>query len=220
MYPFTKLLFINNLGSILLYPLTKGLFINNLMQNSIFFAEGRSSENAETPPEKRSIRTNPLMRLNTDGNTSKTSPSRRRTTHHGSKTTTTSTTESNHQSSSSSPKKVDEFDTATTAMRRRPPHEREKRVSFENTVLERTEAVEKQQQEEEVPLKKQQEEEQEEQQPIELCDIEPISGTVFRKVTVRRRRQEMRKVAAVDTGMSFFLAKLTILTLQIIASVH
>ncbi|XP_076257661.1 bitesize isoform X3 [Rhynchophorus ferrugineus] len=35
--------------------------------------------------------------------------------------------------------------------------------------------------------------------PVELCDIEPISGTVFRKMTVRRRRQEnMRKLPAVD----------------------
>ncbi|XP_030760495.1 uncharacterized protein LOC115885657, partial [Sitophilus oryzae] len=34
-----------------------------------------------------------------------------------------------------------------------------------------------------------------------LCDIEPISGTVFRKMTVRRRRQEnMRKLPAVDAG--------------------
>ncbi|XP_018565614.1 uncharacterized protein LOC108906745 [Anoplophora glabripennis] len=41
----------------------------------------------------------------------------------------------------------------------------------------------------------------EETTPVELCDIEPLSGTVFRKVTVRRRRQEnMRKVPAVDTG--------------------
>lgn len=36
--------------------------------------------------------------------------------------------------------------------------------------------------------------------PVELCDIEPLSGTVFRKVTVRRRRQDMRKMAAVDSG--------------------
>ncbi|KAK9875209.1 hypothetical protein WA026_006000 [Henosepilachna vigintioctopunctata] len=36
--------------------------------------------------------------------------------------------------------------------------------------------------------------------PLELCDIEPLSGTVFRKVTVRRRRQDMRKMAAVDSG--------------------
>lgn len=36
--------------------------------------------------------------------------------------------------------------------------------------------------------------------PVELCDIEPISGTVFRKVTVRRRRQDMRKIQTVDTG--------------------
>lgn len=36
--------------------------------------------------------------------------------------------------------------------------------------------------------------------PVELCDIEPLSGTVFRKVTVRRRRQDMRKIPAVDTG--------------------
>ncbi|KAL3277069.1 hypothetical protein HHI36_012430 [Cryptolaemus montrouzieri] len=36
--------------------------------------------------------------------------------------------------------------------------------------------------------------------PIELCDIEHISGTVFRKMTVRRRRQDMRKMAAVDNG--------------------
>ncbi|KAJ8978323.1 hypothetical protein NQ317_015937 [Molorchus minor] len=41
----------------------------------------------------------------------------------------------------------------------------------------------------------------EETAPVELCDIEPLSGTVFRKVTVRRRRQEnMRKIPAVDTG--------------------
>lgn len=40
----------------------------------------------------------------------------------------------------------------------------------------------------------------EETTPVELCDIEPLSGTVFRKVTVRRRRQDMRKVPAVDTG--------------------
>lgn len=145
------------------------------------------------------------MRLNTDERTdnSKTSSPRRRTTH-GSKTTT----ESNQCSS----KKVDNFDTA------RRPHEKEKRVSFEDAVLERTEAVEKQQDEEVVEVKKQQqqqqqEEELEEQQTIELCDIEPISGTVFRKVTVRRRRQEMRKVPAVDTGKFlvtvFFLTALT-----------
>lgn len=36
--------------------------------------------------------------------------------------------------------------------------------------------------------------------PVELCDIEPFSGTVFRKVTVRRRRQDMRKIQTVDTG--------------------
>ncbi|KAH0809362.1 hypothetical protein GEV33_013424 [Tenebrio molitor] len=40
----------------------------------------------------------------------------------------------------------------------------------------------------------------EETTPVELCDIEPLSGTVFRKVTVRRRRQDMRKIPAVDTG--------------------
>lgn len=78
-------------------------------------------------------------------------------------------------------------------------------------MLERTEAAERQQQQVEevaavVEVKKkqrqqhQQEEELEEQQAVELCDIEPISGTVFRKVTVRRRRQEMRKIPAVDTG--------------------
>lgn len=40
-----------------------------------------------------------------------------------------------------------------------------------------------------------------EETTVELCDIEPLSGTVFRKVTVRRRRQEnMRKMPAVDTG--------------------
>lgn len=42
----------------------------------------------------------------------------------------------------------------------------------------------------------------EETTPVELCDIEPLSGTVFRKVTVRRRRQDMRKIQAVDTGES------------------
>ncbi|CAH1134883.1 unnamed protein product [Ceutorhynchus assimilis] len=37
--------------------------------------------------------------------------------------------------------------------------------------------------------------------PVELCDIEPLSGTVFRKMTVRRRRQQnMRKMAAMDAG--------------------
>lgn len=36
--------------------------------------------------------------------------------------------------------------------------------------------------------------------PVELCDIEPLSGTVFRKMTVRRRRQDLRKLPAVDTG--------------------
>ncbi|XP_022919402.2 uncharacterized protein [Onthophagus taurus] len=36
--------------------------------------------------------------------------------------------------------------------------------------------------------------------PVELCDIEPLSGTVFRKVTVRRRRQDMRKMQAIDNG--------------------
>lgn len=40
----------------------------------------------------------------------------------------------------------------------------------------------------------------EETAPVELCDIEPLSGTVFRKVTVRRRRQDIRKIPAVDTG--------------------
>ncbi|XP_066246209.1 uncharacterized protein [Euwallacea similis] len=36
---------------------------------------------------------------------------------------------------------------------------------------------------------------------VELCDIEPLSGTVFRKMTVRRRRQHnMRKINAVDSG--------------------
>ncbi|KRT84735.1 hypothetical protein AMK59_2270 [Oryctes borbonicus] len=35
---------------------------------------------------------------------------------------------------------------------------------------------------------------------IELCDIEPISGTVFRKVTVRRRRQDIRKISTSDNG--------------------
>lgn len=141
------------------------------------------SESEQTPPEKRSTRTNPLMRLNTEDRTGgKTSPRRR--TSHGSKTTT--------EANQSSPKKADDFDTA------RRPHEKEKRVSFENAVLERTEAAEKS--EEEVEKKQQLEEEQEEQQAIELCDIEPISGTVFRKVTVRRRRQEMRKIPAVDTG--------------------
>lgn len=140
------------------------------------------------------------MRLNTDSKTS--SPARRRTTH-GSKTTT--------ESNQCSPKKADDFD---TVMRR--PHEREKRVSFEDAVLERTEAAERQQQqqqEEEVAVvvevkkkqrQQQQEEELEEQQAVELCDIEPISGTVFRKVTVRRRRQEMRKIPAVDTGELLF----------------
>lgn len=44
--------------------------------------------------------------------------------------------------------------------------------------------------------------------PIELCDIEPISGTVFRKVTVRRRRQDMRKMPAVDAGKQNILTKL------------
>ncbi|KAF5307341.1 hypothetical protein FQR65_LT07058 [Abscondita terminalis] len=34
----------------------------------------------------------------------------------------------------------------------------------------------------------------------EQCDIESLSGTVFRKVTVQRRRQEMRKVPAIDNG--------------------
>lgn len=40
----------------------------------------------------------------------------------------------------------------------------------------------------------------EEDVPTEQCDIEPLSGTVFRKVTVRRRRQDMRKVPAIDNG--------------------
>ncbi|KAI4460202.1 hypothetical protein MML48_6g00011300 [Holotrichia oblita] len=35
---------------------------------------------------------------------------------------------------------------------------------------------------------------------IELCDIEPLSGTVFRKVTVRRRRQDYRKISASENG--------------------
>lgn len=40
----------------------------------------------------------------------------------------------------------------------------------------------------------------EEDVPNEQCDIEPLSGTVFRKVTVRRRRHDMRKVPAIDNG--------------------
>ncbi|KAG5872226.1 hypothetical protein JTB14_017045 [Gonioctena quinquepunctata] len=44
----------------------------------------------------------------------------------------------------------------------------------------------------------------EETAPIETCDIEPISGTVFRKVTVRRRHQEsVRKISPVESGKSF-----------------
>lgn len=44
------------------------------------------------------------------------------------------------------------------------------------------------------------------EETVELCDIEPLSGTVFRKVTVRRRRQEnMRKMPAVDTGECYCL---------------
>lgn len=39
---------------------------------------------------------------------------------------------------------------------------------------------------------------------VELCDLEPASSAVFRKVTVRRRRQDMRKIAAVDKGMIIF----------------
>lgn len=84
----------------------------------------------------------------------------------------------------------------------------EKRVSFGSTVIEKT-------LEENSPVKvcdvkatkktecavKGPKSEDEEITPVELCDIEPLSGTVFRKVTVRRRRQEMRKVASADTGM-------------------
>lgn len=39
-----------------------------------------------------------------------------------------------------------------------------------------------------------------EDESAEQCDIEPLSGTVFRKVTVRRRRQDLRKVPAIDNG--------------------
>ncbi|XP_050297159.1 uncharacterized protein LOC126736703 isoform X2 [Anthonomus grandis grandis] len=36
---------------------------------------------------------------------------------------------------------------------------------------------------------------------VEQCDIEPLSGTVFQKMTVRRRRQQnMRKMPAMDAG--------------------
>ncbi|KAL1513820.1 hypothetical protein ABEB36_003173 [Hypothenemus hampei] len=37
---------------------------------------------------------------------------------------------------------------------------------------------------------------------VELCDIEPFSGTVFRKMTVRRRRQQqnVKKVSSIDAG--------------------
>lgn len=34
----------------------------------------------------------------------------------------------------------------------------------------------------------------------ELCDIESSSGTIFRKVTVRKRRQDMKKSVAIDDG--------------------
>ena len=39
----------------------------------------------------------------------------------------------------------------------------------------------------------------------EDCDVEALSGTIFRKVTVRRRRQEMKKVSAIDNGKFLFL---------------
>lgn len=41
-------------------------------------------------------------------------------------------------------------------------------------------------------------------EPLEDGVVETISGTLFRKVTVKRRRQEMKKAAAIDNGKSSF----------------
>lgn len=65
----------------------------------------------------------------------------------------------------------------------------EKRVSFSNDTEQGEQTVQK------------------DDVPVELCDIEPISGTVFRKVTVRRRRQEMRKMPATDAGDACFIIR-------------
>lgn len=92
----------------------------------------------------------------------------------------------------------------------------EKRVSFDDEAnykevkQKKFDSPIKVKKEEEVLTKKIEEKKEEDQAAakdeavvpsIELCDIEPLSGTVFRKVTVRRRRHhDIRKISTSDNG--------------------
>lgn len=159
----------------------------------------KSMETEQKPPK----RINPLMKLmNTDNRpekAQKSSPRRRtqKTDTPPNEKVEDSTEDSDHRS-----KEAEKKHSST-----------EKRVSFESTVVEKTidgasptrNNVNKSQSTIDCGTRerKSQSEDDDDPTPVELCDIEPLSGTVFRKVTVRRRRQEMRKIPAVDSGESF-----------------
>lgn len=149
--------------------------------------------------QKPSKRINPLMKLMNTEKAQKSSP-RRRT-----QKTDTPPNEKVEDSTEDSDLKSKEAEKKHSST--------EKRVSFESTVVEKTidgasptrNNVNKSQSTVDCGTRdrKSQSEEDDDPTPVELCDIEPLSGTVFRKVTVRRRRQEMRKLPAVDSGESF-----------------
>lgn len=168
----------------------------------------KSMESSEVKERRPLPRTNPLMRLSTENKqqeSSKTvrSSPRRRLQH--SKTESQDAKKTENQSSDMTVKEV-MTDKKLSA---------EKRVSFESSVVDKvqqdvasspkskTQSTAERMMKNVKSLSGSEESttlEDEEVTPVELCDIEPLSGTVFRKVTVRRRRQEMRKLPAVDTG--------------------
>lgn len=233
----------------------------NIVKEIIEKSMESSATDAEPVQERPAVRTNPLMRLNTEDRQdplkssghNKTPPRRR---------IQNSKTEANCSEKSTKKREVDDtskdFDMAIkeTADKKSDRGGVEKRVSFENTVLAKTAQfkaepsqtssacksgscktqslnedgsnISRKLQSVDVSRSSAEENEhddddvdtdvtsaevhfpQEEPTPVELCDIEQISGTVFRKVTVRRRRQEMRKIPAVDTGkLGCYLLELT-----------
>ncbi|XP_064212503.1 uncharacterized protein LOC664073 isoform X2 [Tribolium castaneum] len=126
---------------------------------------------------KRPTRVNPLMRLGENKQSS--------------------------QKANKSPRRKSQAKNETPETEEETKKSAEKRVSFDSNVTDNAEEAKGQRK----PSLKEEEAAvpevhfaKEETTPVELCDIEPLSGTVFRKVTVRRRRQDMRKIQTVDTG--------------------
>lgn len=175
---------------------TQTQLVKQIIQKSM---ESTDEERKEKRPAPR---TNPLMRLNSENRqqesakTTRVSP-RRRMQH--------TKTETHQDTKKTETQSFDGKARATSTERKQSA---EKRVSFESCVMDKElpknigskPPTAGERGTKNVKTCGSDEPEEEESGPVELCDIEPLSGTVFRKVTVRRRRQDMRKLPAVDTG--------------------